>query len=159
MNYRNLALWPSLSSLLLTSLFASDPSGFALWRADEIAAHGKALASKVDAHKLASETLAEYGNHYTQVTHREGNGEAELHQDQVDLFVIESGQGTLVIGGTVVNPRNTAPGETRGTSIDGGEKKLLRPGDIVHIPANVPHQLFVASGKQITYFVVKVQSK
>jgi uncharacterized RmlC-like cupin family protein len=31
-------------------------------------------------------------------------------------------------------------------------------GDVVHIPAGVPHQFFVQPGKQVTYFVVKVDN-
>jgi quercetin dioxygenase-like cupin family protein len=44
----------------------------------------------------------------------------------------------------------------RGTSIEGGETKELTVGDIVHIPAKVPHQLKIASGKPFTYLVIKV---
>ena len=30
-------------------------------------------------------------------------------------------------------------------------------GDVIYIPPNVPHQVMVAAGKQITYFVAKVE--
>ena len=66
---------------------------------------------------------------------------------------------TLVVGGKVVDPRTTAPHEIRGPSIRGGEKLKLAAGDVVHIPIKTAHQMLVESGKQITYFVVKIDSR
>ena len=106
-----------------------------------------------------TERIASYPNHYALMAHREGDGEAELHEKMADLFVVQSGEGTLVVGGTVPGGKTTAPGEIRGPSIQGGEHKKLGPGDVVHIPANVPHQVLVAPGKQFTYFVMKVEAK
>jgi mannose-6-phosphate isomerase-like protein (cupin superfamily) len=59
----------------------------------------------------------------------------------------------------VVNPKTTAPHEIRGPSVRGGEKRALAAGDIVHIPAKVPHQMLVENGKEITYFVVKINAQ
>jgi mannose-6-phosphate isomerase-like protein (cupin superfamily) len=139
-------------------LAAADPEGFALWKSADLKASGKKLAAKINQQKFASEALGAFGNHSLQVAHREGNGEAELHETQADVFVVESGEATLVVGGTVVEPRTTAPHEVRGASIQGGVSKRLEPGDIVHIAPKTPHQLMVAAGKQITYAVVKVDS-
>jgi hypothetical protein len=46
-------------------------------------------------------------------------------------------------------------GEYLGTSIEGGERHPLGPGDIVHIPAKIPHSFLVPTGKHITYALVK----
>jgi mannose-6-phosphate isomerase-like protein (cupin superfamily) len=73
--------------------------------------------------------------------------------------VVLSGEATLVFGGTVQDGWNTAPGETRGRAISGGEKKRLGPGDVVHIPAKTPHQTLVPQGKHVTYLVIKVDAK
>ena len=43
-----------------------------------------------------------------------------------------------------------------GDSIKGGAEHKLGPGDVVHIPSKVPHQLLVPKGKQFTYFVGKI---
>jgi len=37
-----------------------------------------------------------------------------------------------------------------------GERRQVGEGDIIHIPANTPHQLLIENGKPFTYFVVKV---
>jgi quercetin dioxygenase-like cupin family protein len=45
----------------------------------------------------------------------------------------------------------------RGKSVDGGSRQELKAGDVVHIPAGIPHQTLVADGDSVTYFVVKVE--
>jgi quercetin dioxygenase-like cupin family protein len=44
----------------------------------------------------------------------------------------------------------------RGTGIEGGTKQKLSLGDVIHIQPNTPHQMLIAPGHSITYFVVKV---
>lgn len=150
----------AIAVCVLAPLIAADPAGFVLWSGRQLKGYEKALAAKVDPKtKIATEQLGKFGNHSAMVAHREGSGEAELHETQADVFVVQSGEGTLVIGGTVVNPKTTAPNEVRGTSIQGGDKKKLGAGDMVHIPAKTAHQLMVDNGKQLTYAIVKIDSK
>ncbi len=136
---------------------AADPAGFNHWTSGDLKASSKTLAAKINAQKIASQPLANYGNHNATISHREGDGVAELHENQNDIFVVQTGEATLVIGGEIVDPKSTGPGEVRGPSIKNGTKKTLKPGDIVHIPVKTPHQLLV--GKEFTYFVVKVEGK
>jgi len=103
-----------------------------------------------------SEPLKHYKGHYSMVAHRESTGSSEVHEHEADIFVIEDGEGTLITGGKLVNSRVESPGELRGTSIRGGDKMHFAPGDVVHIPAGVAHQMLVEKGKPVTYFVVKV---
>jgi len=145
--------------LCLAPAFAADPPGVMVWKLHDLVDREKTLAPKIDAQKLATEQLGNFGNHIASITHREGDGIAEIHDKMSDLFVCEGGEATLVIGGTVPGAKETAPGEKRGPAIQGGERKSLGPGDIVHIPPCVPHQLLVAKGKTFTYFVMKVESK
>jgi mannose-6-phosphate isomerase-like protein (cupin superfamily) len=148
-----------LSLLILIPIFASDPAGVVVWKASDLKVREKELAGKMSDKHVASETLASFGNHLTMLAHRDGDGEVEVHDKMADVLFIESGEATLILGGTVVGGHPTTPGETRGASIDGGEKKMLGAGDAVHIPAKVPHQMLVAKGKKVTYFVVKVEEK
>jgi mannose-6-phosphate isomerase-like protein (cupin superfamily) len=138
---------------------AADPPGVFVWSASELSGYGRQLAPKMNATKIATERLATFGNHFAMMAHREGDGEAELHETQTDFFVVESGSASLLVGGAIVQPRTTQPHEVRGPSIKGGERKSLAPGDIVHIPPGIPHQLFVAEGKEFTYFVIKVDGR
>jgi mannose-6-phosphate isomerase-like protein (cupin superfamily) len=148
----------SLFFLAIAPLTAAGPDGFAQWTSAQLKGYEKKLAPKINEKKIASESLGRFGNHSFMVAHREGDGEAELHETQADVFFVQSGAATLVVGGTVVDPKTTAPGEIRGPSIKDGEEKKLGAGDMVHIPAKMPHQLLVARGKQVTYAVVKIDA-
>ena len=99
---------------------------------------------------------ADFGNHVLSISHREENGRAEVHKTKADVMVIQSGTARLVSGGEVIEPVTTAPNELQGSGIKGGESRVVGPGDVIEIPAGIPHQFFLAPGTQITYFLVKV---
>lgn len=148
-----------VTTLLLcaaAALVAADPAGFKIWKGPEMKGYEKKLAAKMNPQKMASEQFGKFGNHSFMIAHREGPGEAEVHETQADVFFVQSGEATLVVGGTVVDGKTTQPNEIRGPSINGGEKKKLAAGDMVHIPAKVAHQLLVEGGKQFTYAIVKI---
>jgi mannose-6-phosphate isomerase-like protein (cupin superfamily) len=140
----------------ITAAWGAD-SNVTFWSTAELKGLEKKLAPKINQQKVATENLGRYPNSLAMIAHREGDGEAELHETMADFFVVQSGEATLVWGGEVQGGRTTQPHEIRGPSIKGGEKRKLGPGDIVHIPAGVPHQLLLANGRQFTYFVVKVE--
>src|SRR5829696_9063549 len=129
-------------AVILTGVLAqAAPAPVRVWKSGDIDSRGAALAKKLDAQKVASEVIATEGNRTFMVAHREGSGLAELHDKQADVIVISRGEVTMVYGGTIGDAKTTAPGETRGTSIAGGTEVKLGPGDILHIPAKVPHQM------------------
>jgi mannose-6-phosphate isomerase-like protein (cupin superfamily) len=142
-----------------TALAAADPEGFAVWKGTVVINSREELSRKIDEQKFAWQGLGTYGNHLIGISHREGDGSAELHETQTDIMIVDSGNATLIVGGTIVAPKTVKPHEVRGPSIEGGEKKELSPGDIVHIPANIPHQLKIADGTKFTYLVIKVDNK
>jgi mannose-6-phosphate isomerase-like protein (cupin superfamily) len=120
----------------------------------EQAQHLRQLAAKGDG--SASEKLEDYPHHYTMLAFRSRSGGAELHENFTDLFYILEGHGTLVTGGEVADAKTTAPGEIRGSSVKGGASREFKTGDVVHIPAGVPHQMLLGDGETVTYFVVKI---
>lgn len=150
---------PLVLALLATTMIHAADKGVVLYRASDLKAFQKTLAPKINAKKVATQQLDNWGNHTSMVAHREGSGEAELHKGQADLFIAVTGEATVVVGGTVVDGKETAPGEIRGPSIKDGQRFRLGPGDVLHIPANTAHQTLVDDGKQFTYFVMKVDSK
>jgi mannose-6-phosphate isomerase-like protein (cupin superfamily) len=149
-----------VAALAFASLAAqaaqSGPGQVRIWKASDIKARGEALAKKLDANKVASDIIATDGNRTFMVAHREGSGQAEWHEKQADVMTISIGEVTMVYGGTIVDEKTTAPGEKRGPSIKGGTEVKLGPGDVLTIPAQVPHQMKLDAGKQVTYFVTKV---
>ena len=106
--------------------------------------------------RFASRSLKEYPGHYTMLAYRGETGFSEIHQHEADIFIVEDGDGFLVTGGKMIGAHLQKLGELRGTSIQGGEKRPIKTGDLIHIPAGVPHQILITPGKPISYFVVKV---
>jgi mannose-6-phosphate isomerase-like protein (cupin superfamily) len=135
------------------------PSGLEHWTARDLQVVGKTLAAKAatDSSHAASKPLSDYPNELFLLAHREGDGQPELHETQADVFVVESGSATLVTGGKLVDAETTAPHEKRNGTIQGGTRQKLTTGDIVRIPANMPHQLLLDGAGEFTYFVVKIK--
>ena len=150
------ALHVLATALVVVPVLAADPPGFALWTAGELHQRDEALSKKVGPDHSARETLAEYTDHRFRMLYRDGDGFPEQHDKIVDVVMVQSGEGTLVVGGTMIDLKpGTGVGEFIGTSIDGGERHPLAAGDVVHIPARIPHRFLVPEGKHITYVLVK----
>jgi mannose-6-phosphate isomerase-like protein (cupin superfamily) len=146
----------SLAALLLVPVAAAGQEGFALWKASELKQRDQALSGKVGPDRSARETLADYGNHRFRLLHRNGDGNPEQHDRVIDVVIVQSGAGTLVVGGTMINPRaGSTAGEWLGTGLDGGDRHPLGPGDVAHIPAGAPHSFLVPQGGHLTYVLVK----
>jgi mannose-6-phosphate isomerase-like protein (cupin superfamily) len=105
----------------------------------------------------AGETLKEFPRHAAQLSFRSRDGEAEIHEKFADVFYVLAGGATLLSGGTVAGARVAAPGEMRGDSIEGGTRQDLKPGDVAHVPAGLPHQMLVSGDKTVFCLVLKIQ--
>jgi hypothetical protein len=152
------AVIPFLAAgFLVVSVLAADPVGFAMWKQEELKQRDQALSRKVGADHSARETLADYGDHRFRLLYRDADGLAEQHDNIVDVVIVQSGEGTLVLGGKMINLKaGPGIGEYVGTGIEGGERHPLAQGDLVNIPARTPHNFLVAKGKHITYVLVKL---
>jgi mannose-6-phosphate isomerase-like protein (cupin superfamily) len=133
--------------------FAATP-GVVVHSAKNLDSLSQQLAAKKS--RFASQNLERYPKHYTMLAERNSNGSAELHEHEADIYFVISGNATLVSGGKMVNPHTEKPGEVRAPSIQGGERQQVGKGDVVHISANIPHQLLIPEGQEFSYFVVKV---
>jgi mannose-6-phosphate isomerase-like protein (cupin superfamily) len=151
--------WMCAAVVLTMPLSAADPPGFAMWTASDLKAHEAELANHVGADHSSRETLADYKDHRFRMLYRDADGNPEQHDAIIDVVMVQSGEGTLVIGGTMAGKRATSPGEWLGTKLDGGERKAIGAGDIIHIPAGIPHSFLVPGGKHITYVLLKIPAK
>ncbi|HEU5191581.1 MAG TPA: heme-binding protein [Methylomirabilota bacterium] len=98
--------------------------------------------------------LLEVDGYKIHASRREGPGQVEVHDWETDVVYVLEGSATVVTGGTVVDGKVTEPGQVRGATIRGGETRRIGKGDVVVIPAGVPHWFKEVSGP-LTYFVVK----
>jgi mannose-6-phosphate isomerase-like protein (cupin superfamily) len=101
--------------------------------------------------------LADYGNDSFLLVHRAGDGQVEWHETQADVFLVQSGTATLLMGGQMVNAETVGPHEKRNGTIEGGMRRPLAAGDIVRIPPRIPHQILLNGAPEFNYFVVKVK--
>lgn len=87
---------------------------------------------------------------------REKPGMAEIHTKDADIVYVLDGTATLVTGGAAVDAKTTEPDELRGSSIRGGESHELKKGDVIIVPAGVPHW-FKEVSNPFLYYVVKAR--
>ena len=85
--------------------------------------------------------------------------DAVLHETRVtEVYQMLDGAGTLVTGGTLVEPdKGTLGGvgrTVRGSRIDGGVSRRVTKGDIIIIPAGTPHWWSQLDG-DITYVIIR----
>jgi mannose-6-phosphate isomerase-like protein (cupin superfamily) len=91
------------------------------------------------------------------------------HSEITEVYHVISGNGTLVTGGAIENPKPADPESdtvkvlvgpsTRGDKILGGVSRKLGPGDVVIIPPNTPHWFSEVTSDQIVYLVFRVDPK
>jgi mannose-6-phosphate isomerase-like protein (cupin superfamily) len=144
-------------ALLASSALAQDPPGYAQWSRSQLKSYDQKLRPKVNELRQAAEMVGDYGNHTAWVAHRGAKGEMEIHEQWADLMFVQTGEATLLLDAMLLNPRTTAPGEIRATSVSGGKQRVIRAGDVVLIPAGMPHQFLVNPKKPIAFFTMKIR--
>jgi mannose-6-phosphate isomerase-like protein (cupin superfamily) len=88
-------------------------------------------------------------------SHRDKGGQVEVHDKETDVLYIVDGEATFVFGGKIVGGQSTRADQWLGTDITGGETRRLVKGDVIVVPAGVPHW-FKEVPKSVSYYVVKV---
>ena len=82
--------------------------------------------------------------------------EAVFHETKMtEVYYMLEGAGTLVTGGTLVDPQRT-PGNitVRADRIEGGVSRRIAKGDVVIIPAGVPHWWSNLEG-DLSYLIIR----
>jgi len=87
---------------------------------------------------------------------REQPGMAEIHTKDADIVYVLDGTAALITGGTPIGVKPIGNDELRGERIDGGEVRQLAKGDVIIVPAGVPHW-FKEVTNPFLYYVVKAR--
>ena len=136
-----------LSALALTVLAAASPAGITYLPADQVkAAFEKGMP------------LLEVQNYKIHASRRDGAGQVEVHEKDTDIIHVLSGTATFVTGGSVIGGKTVAVEEIRGTDVQGGETREIKPGDVIVVPNGTPHW-FKSVPAPMTYYVVKVRAE
>jgi hypothetical protein len=116
------------------------------WPAANVNAGFKEMVGK----KLESQRILEGGvfnfNLRRETAAEEGAG---THGTKSDLYLIRSGEATLTTDGELMNPKPAggAEGDVDGTAIRNGKSRVVKAGDVIFIPAGVPHQITAVNGE------------
>ena len=145
-----------VAAVFLISLHASAEDKAEVFSGKSVAAQLQTLA-KTKASAGSGATLGDYGSHAIKLSVRSASGGAEVHAHYDDVFVVIEGTATLVTGGTVLDAKTGADGETKGSGIQNGTSHTIVKGDIIHVPAGTPHRLIIAPGVVFGAVVVKVK--
>jgi hypothetical protein len=88
------------------------------------------------------------------------------HAQITEIYHVISGNGTLVTGGTLNDPKEVPSSNevvtllngpsTDGSGIKDGVSRKIGPGDVVIIPPNTPHWFSEIPTDKIVYLVVRV---
>ena len=93
------------------------------------------------------------------LANRRTSGEVEFHDHTNHVFIMVEGEATMVVGGTMVEPKRTAPSQLRAPSSEGGITYHLSKGDVITIPAKTPHWFKEISTKTVAYYAVNIESE
>lgn len=83
--------------------------------------------------------------------------DAEVHEHAADVWFVQKGRAKFILGGEPQDKKMLRVGEWSASSISGGEIREISEGDIIDIPAGIPHQID-ARGWRIEFIIVKVNS-
>src|SRR5215831_5959216 len=113
-------------------------------------------------HDKAAETFVKGGQivgdeGLVMLANRRGAGEVEVHEKTNHIFIITEGEATFVTGGTLINPRQTAPGQTRAANVEGGTTYHLTKGDVITVPAKTPHWFKEVPTQTIAYYAINLE--
>jgi mannose-6-phosphate isomerase-like protein (cupin superfamily) len=123
-------------------------------------AYGASTVTYVDHDKVAA-ALAKGGplvsapDYIVSCSHRSGPGQVELHEKETDVIYVVDGEATFVTGGSMIGGKTTRVGQMMGSDMQGGETRHLSKGDVIVVPAGMPHW-FKEVPSSISYYVVKV---
>ena len=156
--------------LVASSLFAADKKSTATYvTRDDIQAMLKRAPENTVSDQQIRVVDVGKGNVAIGVVHRPGKGnQGAIEHDQVtEVYQILEGSGTLVTGGRMTDPQRRKPDDPTvrdlvgpsisGAALENGESRRVGPGDLIVIPAGIPHWFSSVDGT-IRYVVVRVDT-
>jgi ribosomal protein L16 Arg81 hydroxylase len=130
-----------------------------------LAAGDSGYGTFLSAHELAAKVVHGSGppfevpgtaGYKVLVIERTSTGDAEVHMEWNDVIVVQHGHAKFLVGGQIKGNHETSPGEWRGGEMTGAKEYSLADGDLLLIPAGLPHKAIVTDGA-FTYLAVKTR--
>ena len=113
-----------------------------------------ALAAGAATPDMLTSAVSNGDHHRINIVRRTKAAGAVAHEGSAELHHIIEGSGTLVTGGAIVRPAGGAGGAT----IANGVSRHVSKGDVILVPAGMPHWYKDLDGT-ITYLEVRWEEK
>ncbi len=154
-----MASGPVYGQAARTTLENDDPAGFIVWKASHLEEVADRLERDLGDKPIVFETVGNWVGHSVYLVLRGKTAEAEFHETEEDVYIVQRGHGTFVFGGEMVDPKQMPRKQMRAPSIRGGTRTDLGPGDMIHVPRAIPHQILVAPGESFMYLLFKLDEE
>jgi mannose-6-phosphate isomerase-like protein (cupin superfamily) len=105
--------------------------------------------------KSVAKVLGDRGAYQYVLVTRDATAGPEQHARWTDVMLVQAGSATVLLGGQYRGGHEESPGETRGGQLVGANAQPVAAGDLIVIPAGMPHQVQVAPGTSVRYVTVK----
>ncbi len=139
-------------SVVGTQIFVRDQAPTA--RAARVSfAELNTIVGEMDRDERTTVRLLEGGSYNVNIRRIRGGEPPLMHPHTTDVYVVREGSGTLVTGGRIVDEQGRVVDGQRGAGITGGVEERIGVGDVVFIPAGVPHGIRETEG--ITWFNIR----
>src|SRR5262249_3587470 len=94
----------------------------------------------LEARQVINKRVLEGGKYSINVRIVRPNDAPLQHADSLDIWLVMAGSATAITGGEMVDlKKRPNSDDAAGTSIKGGVEQALKPGDVLYVPAGVPH--------------------
>jgi|ERR1700730_1995853 len=91
---------PALIVAFWLCALRGDPADLTVW---------ESVVSHIAETPLRWQTLQPYDDHLIAVSYLRDDGAAELHQSQIEIWTVQSGEATLAVGGAILKPESIGP--------------------------------------------------
>lgn len=133
---------------------AADPTAFAGGK--DVQAQLKAmLAEMKPGQGFAWKPVVRDGSNVAAIEIWKKPGKPAVHPAEAEYAIVLEGAGTLVSGGTMPDQETRNATLVEGSKIEGGTTRALAPGDVILVPAGVPHW-FGITGERLVLLGIKL---
>ena len=137
----------------------TQPGAFALATGADVRAQVAAMLAEMEPEQgFMWRPLVQDGARVAAIEVWKKPGRPATHPTEAEYAIVLEGNGTLIAGGTMVDPVTLASGMIEGERIEGGSERALGPGDVMLIPAGVPHW-FGITGDRLVLLGTKMPSE